>query len=127
MKARKLGSYKKIGKDNKPYTVFRYAVSGTPEQLAAYEKAQGANFRKDEQSGSPLWFTTRYAGETCDLIITAKGQVIADMSKFDAAASLANQYGGSLGTELAKAAAAQLMGTSPTEDVTTPTEDKAKV
>lgn len=107
MKAKKLRSYRKAGTGN---VVFVYAVSGTPEQIAAFEKAQGTNLKKDENTGAPLWFTTRYAGETCDLTITSKGVVIADMSKFDAAASLSAQYGGNLGQELAKTAAASLIG-----------------
>ena len=107
MKAKKLRSYRKAGTGN---VVFVYTVSGSADQIEAFKKAQGTNLKLDEKSGAPLWFTTRYAGENCDLTITSKGVVIADMSKFDAADSLSKQYGGNLGNEIAKVAAANLLG-----------------
>lgn len=90
--------------------VFVYSVAGTEAQLAEFETAQGENHRKDDKTGEPLWFTTRCVGNSGTLIITTNGKVVPDMSAFDQAASLAKQYGGNLGTELAKAAAAQLLG-----------------
>ena len=89
--------------------VFVYAVSGTKEELAKFKDAMGDNYRQAED-GTPLWFTTRSAGEKADLIITPNGKVIADMSAFDQAASLAKQYGGNLGDALAKAAVEKLLG-----------------
>jgi len=99
---------------------FVYAVSGTESQLEEFKVAQGANHRTDDKSGEPLWFTTRCVGNSGNLIITTNGKVIADMSAFDQADSLAKQYGGSLGNELAKIAAATLLGTSPAPQVNTP-------
>jgi hypothetical protein len=63
-----------------------------------------------DDNGKPMWFTTRFSGNSVNLVVTSKGNVIADMSQFDAAHSLASQYGGNLGTELARTAAALLMG-----------------
>lgn len=121
MKFKKLRSYKKVGKNGKTYTVFVYAVSGTPEQLAKYKALQGDKHRVDED-GTPLWFSTRFVGETGQLIMSDKG-VFADMSEFDAAASLADQYGGNLGQELARAAAGKLMG-NPIPESVPATEEK---
>jgi len=91
-------------------TVFVYAVSGTQEQLEAFAKAQGENHRTDELTGAPLWFTTRCVGQSGNLIITTNGKVVPDMSAFDQAASLAAQYGGNFGDQLARMAAEQLLG-----------------
>ena len=91
--------------------VFVYSVSGSPEQLAKFKAAQGEFYREDE-AGNPLWFTTRSVGNSGELIITTNGKVVPDMSAFDTAASLAKQYGGNLGQELAKHAVSQLLGNS---------------
>ena len=90
--------------------VFVYSVSGTEAQLEEFKTAQGDNHRVDDKTGEPLWFTTRCVGNSGTLIITTNGKVVPDMSAFDQTASLAKQYGGNLGQELAKAAAAQLIG-----------------
>jgi len=105
MKIKLIRSYKSKNGN----TVFVYAVTGTPAQIEAYKAAQGDNFREDDK-GNALWFTTRCVGQTGTLIITEKGKVVPDMSAFEQAASLAKQYGGNLGAELAKAAASQLLG-----------------
>lgn len=110
MKAKLVRSYKS-GKGN---TVFVYSVSGTSEQLEAFAKAQGDFHRVDEKTGENLWFTTRCIGNSGTLIITTNGKVVPDMSAFDQAASLAKQYGGNLGDQLAKAAAEQLLGGNKT-------------
>jgi hypothetical protein len=95
-------------------------VSGSQKDLAAFKAAQGEYYREDE-TGSPLWFTTRFVGATGKLIITANGNVVPDMSLFDQAASIAAQYGGNFGAELARAAAAKFMnlGASGTVSSTT--------
>ncbi len=102
------GSYR----SPKGNVVFRYTVNGTPAELEAYKKAQGEFYREQDITKKPLFFTTRSAGNSANLIITQKGKVIVDMSKFDAAASLVAQYGGNLGAELAKAAVADLLSGS---------------
>lgn len=90
--------------------VFVYSVAGTPAQIEAFKAAQGDNFREDTTNGTPLWFTTRCVGNTGTLIVTEKGKVVPDMSAFEQAASLAKQYGGNFGQELAKAAVANILG-----------------
>lgn len=105
MKVKFLSSYR----STKGNTVFRYSVSGTTEQIEAYKAAQGENFRESDD-GTPLWFTTRFIGNTGTLIITTNNKIVPDMSAFEKADSLAKQFGGNLGQELAKAAAAELLG-----------------
>lgn len=105
MKIKLIRSYKSKNGN----TVFVYGVSGNQEQLEAFAKAQGENHRVDEETGTPLWFTTRCIGESGNLIITTNGKVVPDMSAFDQAASLAAQYGGNFGEQLARMAAEQLL------------------
>lgn len=102
--------------------VFVYSVSGSESDLAAYEEAQGEYFRKDD-NGNPLWFTTRCVGDNGSLIITTKGNIVPDMSKFDQAASLAAQYGGNFGEALANATVASILGTDvPSTSESTPAQ-----
>jgi hypothetical protein len=106
MKIKLIRSYKsKAGN-----TVFVYGVTGTPAQIEAFANAQGENHRVDEKTGAVLWFTTRCVGQSGELIITTNGKIVPDMSAFDQAASLASQYGGNFGDQLAKMAAEKLLG-----------------
>lgn len=89
---------------------FVYGVSGTESELTQFAEIQGEYHRTDDESGEPLWFTTKCIGDAGKLIITTNGNVVPDMSAFDAAASMAEQYGGNLGQELAKSAAQLLLG-----------------
>lgn len=89
---------------------FVYTVSGDKAELAAYKKAQGTYYREEEGTGTPLWFTTRFIGDAGKLVITSTGNVVADMSEFRKAESLASQYGGNLGQELARGMAHKLIG-----------------
>lgn len=88
---------------------FVYTVKGTKEELASFKKAQGDYYREDEE-GSPLWFTTRYIGEEGTLMITSNGNVVPDMSEFDKQASLVAQYGGNFGDILAQDGIKKLKG-----------------
>lgn len=114
---------KRSYKSKKGNTVFVYGVTGTPTQLAEFAEAQGDNHRVDETTGEPLWFTTRCVGDQGSLIITSNGNVVPDMSAYDEAASLAAQYGGNFGEQLAKMAAERLLGKQST-GVATPTPAK---
>ncbi len=98
---------------------FVYGVSGNSTVLEAFKVAQGDYFRESDD-GTPLWFTTRCIGNTGKLIITTNGNVVPDMSAFDQAASLAEQYGGNFGEQLAKSAAQAILG------ITAPKEEPAK-
>lgn len=102
-------------RSQKGNTVFVYTVKGTEAQIEAYKAAQADNYRETED-GVSLWFTTRCIGNTGTLIITEKGKIVPDMSAFEQAASLAKQYGGNFGAELAKASVAQLLGSSHNAD-----------
>lgn len=103
---------------------FVYVVSGNESDLEAFKTAQGDYHRVDED-GNPLWFTTRCIGPQGKLIITTNGNVVPDMSAFDQAASLAEQYGGNFGAELAKAAAAALVGGTASTPQATPAKVEA--
>lgn len=104
--------------NQKGNTVFRYKVTGSTEELKAYAKAKGEYHRVDEKTGDVLFFTTKYTGDTIPLVITSTGNVIADMSEFRKAESLAKQFGGNLGDALASQSASALLGkpNTPTEE-----------
>jgi hypothetical protein len=102
-------------RSQKGNTVFVYTVEGTPAQIDAYKAAQGDNYRETED-GTSLWFTTRCIGNNGTLIITEKGKIVPDMSAFEQAASLAKQFGGNFGQELAKQAVANILGVNPSSD-----------
>ena len=110
MKIKLIRSYR--SKNGNP--TFVYAVSGNANDLAAFKAAQGEFYREDETTGSPLWFTTRCVGDNGKLIITTNGKVVPDMSAYDQAASIAAQYGGNFGQELAKQAAMSILGNKGT-------------
>ena len=93
---------------------FVYEVSGSDQALEDFKTAQGEFYREDD-NGTPLWFTTRCVGPNGKLIITTNGNIVPDMSAFDQAASIAEQYGGNFGQELAKMSAAAILGTTPVE------------
>jgi hypothetical protein len=100
---------------------FVYKVNASTSDLDSFKEAQGDYYREDTD-GSPLWFTTRCVGNTGSLIITTNGNIVPDMSKFDQANSIATQYGGNFGQELAKMSAQAILGVNtppvvPTEDV----------
>lgn len=90
---------------------FVYTVSGNQADLENFKRIQGSYYREDDQTGKPLWFTTRCVGDTGKLIITTNDKIVPDMSVFDQAASIAQQYGGNFGQELAKQAAGKILGT----------------
>ena len=109
MQAKLERSYRKANGN----TVFVYSIAGSTAELSAFEEAQGEFFITDDTTGKPLWFSTRAYGDTVKVGISAKGSVYADLSEMEAAASLVQQFGGNLGQELARAAAAKLLGGVP--------------
>jgi hypothetical protein len=111
---------KRSYRSSKGNTVFVYGVTAKDNALAEFKTAQGDFYREDEE-GNPLWFTTRCVGNRGKLVITSKGKVVPDMSAFEQAASLAKQYGGNFGAELAKASVASLLGNAPSTEA--PTEE----
>jgi hypothetical protein len=95
--------------------VFVYSVEGTELELARLREVQGANHRTDKETNKDLWFTTRYAGDEAKLIITQNNKVIADMSEFKKLDSLSKQFGGNLGEQIARQAAAMLFKANSSE------------
>ena len=96
LNATKIGHYKKrtlVNGVDTVITVWRYSVSGSEKELADFEQTQGDNHRIDEQTGKPLWFTTRFVGPTTSLTITENGKVVADNSRLEEIASMVEQYG----------------------------------
>lgn len=90
--------------------VFVHSVTfDSQEEHEAFKAAQGNKYRVDQKTGEILWFSSRYHGETVKLLISASNKVIADTSAFAKAKSLAKQYGGDFGQELAKASAQALV------------------
>lgn len=96
-------------------TVFVYELNAKPEEVIAYKEACGDYYRETE-NGTPLWFTTRCIGQRGSLVITSKGKVVPDMSAFEQASSLAKQFGGNFGNELAKATVQMLLNQKPKSD-----------
>ena len=113
MKATFLRNYRKQESGN---LVLVYKVTGSEKDMKSYESAQGEYYTVDKKDGV-LYFSPQFVCPEVELIVTSKGKVVADMSKFDMAQSLAEQYKGTeLGTEIAKQAVAMLlgdMGTTP--------------
>jgi hypothetical protein len=108
MKASYLRQYVKAETGN---TVYVYTVDGTPEELAQYKSVQGSNYIEDRETGSVLWFTTKFAMNKCTLMFNQDGtKVFADMSEIDRLASLANQTGGAVGEALAQQVASMILG-----------------
>ena len=106
MNAKFLRSYR----NGKGTIVFVYTLLASELILKKYEEIQGDNFRKDEETGKSLFFTINYGGDDMKVIITPKDKVVADMSEYQKAASLAAQFGGNFGSALASAAANKLLG-----------------
>ena len=120
MKIKLIRSYR--SKNGNP--TFVYGVTGNASDLDAFKTAQGDYYREDAD-GTALWFTTRCVGQTGSLIITTNGNVVPDMSAYDQAASLAAQYGGNFGAELAKSAAQTILGGAATSTPSAKVEEAA--
>ena len=107
MKIQFKNNYTKNGKD-----MFVYSVHGTDTELEQYNDSKGEYLVTDDETGSPLFFSSNYVGEQGSLIFTSKGNAIVDMAEFKKAHSLAKQFGGSLGMEIASVMTAKLLGSS---------------
>ena len=115
-------------KNEKGTTVFVYAVKGSDKSIKAYKKSQG-NFYREDDDGTGLWFTSKYIGKNGILTQSSKGKWFADMSQFEQAQSLVEQFnGGAFGEALASAVVSQLLGSEvpSTEKVEDPKAIKSK-
>lgn len=132
MKIKLLSSYRN-GKGN---IVFVYRVSGTKTQMAQYIESQGEylKYEDDDDTKSPLYFDTKYAGENGSLIITQKGRAVIDNTEESKIISLMEQHKGTaLGDALAMQVASKMMkdltsksSVAPVQATPTPTAEKAE-
>lgn len=99
-------------RNKKGNLVFRYAVKGKEADLEKYRDAQGEFLVEDSTTGDPLYFSSRFVGKSCDLIVTDEGKIYADMSELEQQASLVAQFGGNLGQAMADEMARKLTGRS---------------
>lgn len=118
LKVEFIRQYKKMNKNNVLITMFVYAVTGPAKAQEAMKEAQGDYHRtagKDDvvPEGTVLWFTDKFIGDKGNILITSKKKVVPDMGAFEKLNSLAKQFGGDLGNELAKQAAEGLLGKKP--------------
>lgn len=114
--------------------VFVYKVSGTKSQIAQFVEAQGEyiKYEDNDETKSPLFFNTSYAGESGSLIITQAGKVVIDNTEANKMASLIEQHKGTaLGDALALQLATKMMkemsskSSAPAEKVATPTPENS--
>ena len=73
--------------------VFRYTVNGTADEIKQYEEAVGDNLVLDDNTGKPLYFTTRYVADNIKLLITSEGKVATDDTEIAKLQSLVETYG----------------------------------
>lgn len=99
-------------RNKKGTLVFRYAVSGSPAAMDAYEQAQGDYYTKDTSTDEVLYFTTRFCGKSATLVVTEDLKVYPDMSELEQQASFVAQLGGNLGEAMAAEIARKLAGGS---------------
>lgn len=99
--------------------VFVYQVTGNKADIDAYKEAQGENLVEDPEDGI-LYFTTRFAGKNGHVILSKEGKLSTDMSQFDQANSLIEQFPGALGNAIAQETAKLLMGNKQQAPVETP-------
>lgn len=100
-------------RNKKGTLVFRYAVSGAPDAMKAYEDAQGEYFTQDATTDEVLYFTTKFCGKTATLVVTEDGKIYPDMSELEQQASFVAQLGGNLGEAMAREIAKKLATSGP--------------
>lgn len=107
--------------------VFVYTVKGNAAELDAYRDAQGSYLVEDDK-GNPLFFTSRYVGESCPLVANHEGTgFYPDTTEMDKQAAMVQQFGGNLGQALAAQIAASVAGNRTSGAVTSNTTANANV
>lgn len=104
--------------------VFVYHVNGSADALQAYQDAQANNYKEDDATGKPLWFTSDingFPGQSIELLQTSNGNFILDNSaatmQVAQVKGMFKQFAGvpemqaHLGGAIAQALAANLFGT----------------
>lgn len=117
--------YKKLNKNNETFTMFVYTiVGGSSDNIKAYEESQGEYLKHDEKN-RPLYFSpNRFAGINATLQVSSKGKWFIDMSKFEQAQSMCEQFDGKFGEVLAQQVVSQLLGSEVPQAPTAPVEPK---
>jgi hypothetical protein len=68
MKATLINKYNKLASTGNIVRMYVYKViAGTADEVADFQSTQGVNYREDED-GSPLYFTTNFEGNVVDLV-----------------------------------------------------------
>jgi len=99
--------------NDKGTDVFVHHVFGTPEELEAYETAQGEFYRFDKETGRPLYYSIDHVAKTGKLGISQKsGNVYVDDSEMKIAKATVKKAGGDFGKALADAYAQKFLGIS---------------
>ena len=110
LKGKFVGQYRSSKTGN---LVFKYDVIG--KEVADYEASKGSNVRHNDDTGNPLFFTTRYSGDNINFIKTnpevGEGEWIVDTSEMDKLTSLA-ESNPMLKEEIAKHMLAQILKAS---------------
>ena len=73
--------YRRV-RDGGPQTVFVYTVHGTPKKLTKFKDCLGEYYRENDL-GTPLYFSTRCYGDDTPLIITDNGRLVPDVYYLD--------------------------------------------
>jgi len=95
--------------------VFVYGVTGSADALKAYQEAQGANYRTNDD-GKPIYFSNKSFGLEGQLLITANGNVIFDDTQLSMTADMIERFATSsplVAKAMADAFAKQLLGEAP--------------
>lgn len=133
MKIKLISSYRN-GNGN---VVFVYRVTGSKSQMNTYVEAQAEylKYEDGDETKSPLFFTTNFAGNEGTLVITSTGKIVVDTTEANKMASLMKQHAGTpLGDALATQLATKMLGelskatpaSAPAQTTPTPTAENAE-
>ena len=93
-------------RSKKGNNVFKFIVTGSVEEIRAFKTAQGVNYREEDITKEPLFFTPIFQGKVLTLLITPNNQVVVDNTESAALESMIENATGIYQQELAKLAAA---------------------
>ena len=131
-----IGFYPKYNEEtNESYDVFKYALTGSKEALAEYERItleKGQPCHKTEglmeeygiPDGRPIFFTLDFAGDDVEVKITVNGKIVANDETLRQINSLTKRTSGIMQEMLAKQGVEMLLGQMfKKKAVVTETED----
>jgi hypothetical protein len=108
-----IGFYPKFNEEKgESYDVFKYALTGTKEALAEYERItleKGLPCHKTDE-GAPIFFTLDYSGEAMEVKITVNGKIVANDETLRQLQSLAKRTSGIMQEKIAEQGVAMLLG-----------------